>query len=276
MNDHASEVRAGARFRFGANWQRFLTALNDQRIEEAKQSLQRMLGVQSLAGHTFLDVGSGSGLFSLAACALGAKVHSFDYDPQSVACTAELKRRYFPAADWVVESGSVLDQNYLRGLGQFDVVYSWGVLHHTGQMWQAFANVTPLVKRGGLLFIAIYNRQPYLSGYWTVVKQLYNRAPSPLQSLADIGFFAFFAVQLFVADLLRGKSPARRYSGTGLRGMTLYYDIVDWIGGWPFEVAAPEEVFRYFNGRGLVLHELVTCGGRHGCNEFVFRDAGVP
>ena len=66
------------------------------RIEEAKASLKQMLDVDSLTGKTFLDVGSGSGLFSLAAIMLGVKVYSFDYDPQSVACTTELKRRYFP------------------------------------------------------------------------------------------------------------------------------------------------------------------------------------
>lgn len=119
-------------------------------FEEAKSSLRRMLNVESLEGKTFLDVGSGSGLFSLAARRLGAKVHSFDYDPKSVACTRELKRRYFPEdPQWTIEEGSVLDRDYLTRLGQFDVVYSWGVLHHTGAMWEALGNVAPLVAGGG-------------------------------------------------------------------------------------------------------------------------------
>ena len=121
MTNPAIEIQQGERFGFGANWTRFLAVLNDERIEEAKSSLKRMLNVESLDGKTFLDAGSGSGLFSLAARLLGAKVHSFDYDPQSVACTAELKRRYFPDDGWVVESGSVLDKGYLSRLGQFDV-----------------------------------------------------------------------------------------------------------------------------------------------------------
>src|SRR5205807_740046 len=127
-------------------------------IAEAESSLKRMLEVESLAGRSFLDIGSGSGLFSLAARRLGARVRSFDYDPQSVACTRELRRRFYPDdADWQIEEGSVLDEGYVRALGTFDVVYSWGVLHHTGAMWRALAHAALPVAVGGKLFIAIYN-----------------------------------------------------------------------------------------------------------------------
>lgn len=229
-----------------------------------------MLNVESLVDKTFLDVGSGSGLFSLAARMLGAKVYSFDYDPQSVACTAELKRRYFPNDDWVVESGSVLDREYLSRLGQFDVVYSWGVLHHTGSMWEALGNVAPLVKPEGQLFLAIYNKQQFISAYWMVVKRLYNRSWPKVRCLLNFGFFLFFASELFAADAFRGRNPILRYRGVGHRGMSVYRDVVDWIGGWPFEVATPEEIFNFFKERELSLTKLVTCGGKHGCNEFVF------
>ena len=132
------EIVSGRRFGFGDNWNSFLRVVNDERIEAAAASLAEMLGTHDLNGRRFLDAGSGSGLFSLAARQLGATVYSFDYDRQSVACTAELRRRYFPDdADWIVQEGSVLDTAFLDTLGVFDVVYSWGVLHHTGALWQA-------------------------------------------------------------------------------------------------------------------------------------------
>lgn len=173
-----------ARFAFGANWSRFLSVLDDDRIAEAEKSLQNMLGVTDLKAKTFLDIGSGSGLFSLAARRLGAKVHSFDYDKQSVACTAELKRRYFDGdAAWQVEQGSALDTEYMRQLGQFDVVYSWGVLHHTGAMWIGIENASRRVTNSGRLFIAIYNDQGLKSHGWWLVKYLYNKLPWPLDTL---------------------------------------------------------------------------------------------
>lgn len=276
MSDHAIEVQKGERFGFGANWTRFLSVLNDERIEEAKSSLKRMLKIESLEGKTFLDVGSGSGLFSLAARLLGAKVHSFDYDPQSVACTAELKRRYFPDDDWIVELGSVLDKEYLSRLGQFDMVYSWGVLHHTGKMWEALGNVALLVKRDGQLFIAIYNKQQFFSVYWIFVKRLYNRSSSIVQRMLSYGYFLFFSAGLFTADALRGRSPISRYRGVGSRGMSMYHDVVDWIGGWPFEVAMPDEIVNFFRKQNFILIGLVTCGRKHGCNEFVFKANPQP
>ncbi|MFP6889658.1 MAG: class I SAM-dependent methyltransferase [Nitrospinota bacterium] len=125
-------------FPFGKNWSRFLSVLTEERIQEAEVSLREMMDLPSVEGKSFLDIGSGSGLFSLAAKNLGARVHSFDYDENSVACTLELNNRYHPeTGGWTVERGFALDEKYMMSLDQFDIVYSWGVLHHTGDMWRA-------------------------------------------------------------------------------------------------------------------------------------------
>ncbi len=168
------QVKKGERFEFGKNWQNFLSLLNEERIITAEKSLKAMLQVENLQDKTFLDVGSGSGLFSLAAKRLGANVHSFDYDPHSVNCAKELKNRYYPQDEhWKIEQGSVLNGDYLSSLGQFDIVYSWGVLHHTGDMWQSFKNIIPLAKNEGKIFIAIYNDQGFQSLVWRKIKQIY-------------------------------------------------------------------------------------------------------
>lgn len=273
--EHAAEVAQGRRFEFGANWTRFLSALDDGRIAEAESSLRAMLGLTpgaSLAGKSFLDIGSGSGLFSLAARRLGAVVRSFDYDPKSVACTRELQRRYFPGdPGWVVEEGSILDERYVATLGTFDVVYSWGVLHHTGEMWRALEQAQHMVNPGGLLWVAIYNKQAGLSTYWLWVKRLYNALPAVLKRPFAGVYLIYFAVLLFVADVVRARPPLRRYRGQGHRGMSLYHDVVDWVGGLPFEVASPKELIGFYEECGFSVVKLKTCGTKHGCNEVVVR-----
>lgn len=262
------------RFSFGRNWTRFLSVLTEERILRAEASLSDMLGRQHLDGVRFLDAGCGSGLFSLAARRRGARVVSFDFDPDSVACAAQLRERFFPGdSAWEILQGSVLDRSFLATLGQCDIVYSWGVLHHTGDLWLGLARITEPLAPGGQLFIAIYNDQGLRSKAWRLVKRFYcSGRPGRLCTMAA-GVPAMVCACL-LRDVLRGTSPLRRYTRYEQeRGMAVWYDWVDWLGGYPFEVARPSAIRAFYAARGLHLQRERLTGG-WGNNEFVFQCPG--
>lgn len=258
------------RFEFGKNWTAFLPTVDASRIEEAEASLKAMLGVSSLAGKTFLDIGCGSGLFSLAARRLGAEVYSFDYDEHSVECCRTLKEHYFPLGEsWIVERGSVLDMAYMNSLGSFDIVYSWGVLHHTGNMRVALKNAAYKVSIGGVLYIALYNDQGALSKFWSHVKRFYcgGYVGKALVCTIFIPMFFLFSV---LSGVLKAGNPFFDFLNyKKKRGMSIYYDWLDWLGGYPFEAARADELVNQFLKEKYILMNIKTTNG-WGCNEFVF------
>ena len=259
-------------FAFGKNWSQFLKHLDEMRIKIAEKSLQDALNVSDLSGKAFLDIGSGSGLFSLAAHRLGAEVFSFDYDHDCVSCTQYLKKTYGHLAPaWSVVQGSVLDPVFLNTLAPADILYSWGVLHHTGHMYQAFENIYPLVKKEGKLFISIYNDQGRPSRIWTKIKKTYTGSGTILKKLLLYPCFLYLWGPRFFMDFVTRAHPLITWNAYKKnRGMSAWHDVVDWVGGYPFEVAKPEDVFHFFTSRGFVLETMKTCGGKLGCNEFVF------
>jgi 2-polyprenyl-3-methyl-5-hydroxy-6-metoxy-1,4-benzoquinol methylase len=275
MPDHAlTETSDGVlqRFAFGANWASFSRLIDEDRMREARDSISSRLG--DLAGLSFLDAGCGSGLFSLAAVQLGAeRVLSFDLDEQSVATARSLQRRFDDGTGhWTVDQGDILDRTYLDRLGEWDVVYSWGVLHHTGDMTRGWENVARAVAPGGRLFLSIYNDQGLKSRIWSIVKRTYHRIPVPLRPL----YVALAMAPREVASaLLSGPAEyLRRWRGYKTnRGMSRWHDLVDWVGGYPFEVAKPEVVFDFFRARDFDLEWMLTCAGGLGCNQFVLRRA---
>ncbi|MEU1598995.1 class I SAM-dependent methyltransferase [Streptomyces sp. NPDC005708] len=273
MIDCETEISQGRRFAFGRNWLRFEQLIDEERVTLARRSLESALGTKDLTGRTFLDVGCGSGLFSLAALRMGARVRSFDYDPDSVSAAEKVRLEFAPDGDWSVCRGSILDASFVKELGQADIVYSWGVLHHTGSLWRALEAACGLVAPGGTLYVSIYNDQGVESRVWTSVKRRYNMSGAFGRRLLLTGSRLYLdrhyplRAMLGVAKHLRGTSsgPIPRP-----RGMSRKHDLVDWVGGYPFEVATPEDIFAFCRERDFELRHLKTCRGGIGCNEFVF------
>lgn len=267
-----AEGKEKVTFSFGRNWQQFTKSHLDAEGERiASASLEEFLEKNDLQGQTFLDIGCGSGLFSLAAYRLGAsRVVSVDVDPYSVASTTELRNAAGAPKNWHVIHGSILDSACTASLEPADVVYAWGSLHHTGNMWQAIRNAAALVQPEGLFFLAIYNRVEGRgsSDYWLRMKKLYNRSSTPVKRAMEVAYVIRYHV---LTDLIRLKNPYATFRNYKTRGMNFWIDVRDWLGGYPYETARADEIFRFCTRElNLSLVNLQTVNNL-GCNEFLFR-----
>lgn len=256
-------TRSGERvgFSFGENWQKYVGGLDESRLTRAQASLCVSFAGAELAGHTFLDLGCGSGIFSLAARRLGATVTSVDVDPASVACALGLRG---DDADWTVVEQSVLEPT---GLPQADRVYSWGVLHHTGAMWEAVDKALTLVAPGGLACIALYNTPNHLAVHM-FLKRTYNRVPGFVRRAMVLGYGSAW---LAASTLVNRRNPLTyvRHYGDGARGMSFWRDVEDWLGGLPFECTEPDEFALRLPEGFEVVNVLVRSPGA--CNEYLLR-----
>jgi SAM-dependent methyltransferase len=253
-------------FAFGENWASYAGLVDEPRVEQATANLRRLVG--DLAGRTFLDIGCGSGLHALAAARLGAsRIVAIDIDPRSVETARALLSRFGVSAQI-----AVADILKARDLGTFDVVYSWGVLHHTGAMHEAIARASDCVRPGGLFAFALYRRTPFC-GFWKVEKRLYSRAPKFVQDAWRSLYVAAFAFRQWT--LGRSFREFVRQYGQD-RGMEYYHDVHDWLGGYPYESIAPQEVAETVAALGFEhVRDFPLAPGSGlfgtGCHEYVYR-----
>jgi 2-polyprenyl-6-hydroxyphenyl methylase/3-demethylubiquinone-9 3-methyltransferase len=236
-------------FEFGRNWSEFSGLIDEARVAQAVAGLERLSGPGAIAGKTFLDIGCGSGIHSLAALQLGAsRLVAVDLDPQSVATTRDVLTRFAPHTHWEVREQSVFNLDPHQ-LGTFDIVYAWGSLHHTGALHEAWRLAAQLVAPGGMLIVAIY-RKTRLCGLWKVEKWLYSRSPSWLQGCAR----GVFVTAMRLAFLVTGRDfrAYRDNYGKSFRGMDYYRDVHDWMGGYPYESISPAKAEEFCRSIGFV------------------------
>ena len=261
----------GISFSFGKNWKNYLNSLTVEKIQIAKQSLKDFLG--NITGKTCIDIGSGSGIFSYSMFALGAKeITSVDIDSFSVQCSNYLRKKVKNPERWNIYQGSILDKKFISQFGKYDIVYSWGVLHHTGNMWEAIKNAASLVNDNGVFFLAIYNKTKS-SRFWLEVKKIYNLSPRIGKKLMN---FLLFSVMYFILPLLSLKNPLIRLKNYKKnRDMDPMTDVKDWLGGYPFEVATFKEIVTFLNridqNFKLVKYNKVN-PGVNANNELVFKN----
>jgi len=229
-------------FEFGRNWLEYAELINADRIEQAVRGLERLTGHEAITGQSFLDIGCGSGLHSLAALRLGAaRVVAVDLDPHSVATAKQVLSQNAPDNQWDVRELSVFDLDPTQ-LGEFDVVYAWGSLHHTGALHEAWTRASKMVAPGGILIVAVY-RKTRLCGLWKIEKWIYTKSPAWVQYCLR----AVFVNAMRLAFFLTGRDfrKYRNSYGQSFRGMNYEHDVHDWMGGYPYESISPSEADRF-------------------------------
>jgi 2-polyprenyl-6-hydroxyphenyl methylase/3-demethylubiquinone-9 3-methyltransferase len=260
--------KMNTRYDFGRNWSDLAARLDHHHLEEAKRNLARLAG--DVKGLSFLDLGCGSGLHSAAALALGAtNVHALDYDPICVATTKSVLERFVPDKKWIVERADALSPGTLPK-ERFDVVYSWGVLHHTGDMWRAIRNVVALVGPNGRFCVALYVATPFCRA-WQIEKRLYSKHKW-LRPLIKWPYVAGLLLRKQIAGR-NGLLYIRNYRNS--RGMEFMSDVDDWLGGYPYESISPPDLIGDIKERGfrLVYENAPPLGTGFfgtGCGEWCF------
>ncbi|MCA9395805.1 MAG: class I SAM-dependent methyltransferase [Candidatus Omnitrophica bacterium] len=257
------------KFEFGINWKDFSdSSLSEEKYKEAKSSLKKLFQDIPFQGKRFLDVGCGSGIFSLSAIDLGAaEVVGIDCDQSSVIASSENSKKIMNSGEEESQRLSffkkdILNESDIQSLGRFDLVYAWGSLHHTGDMYKALENCAKLVSPGGYLAVAIYNRH-FTSPVWRIIKRTYVSSPKWLQK---IWIWIFYPL-IYCAKFCVTRSNPHDMK----RGMNFYHDVVDWVGGYPYQYASAAEIIEFMRVKGFESVSLNSAGVPTGCNEFLFR-----
>lgn len=270
------------RFAFGDNWQRFVDGIDERSVFAAVDSLTASFGHNQLSGKKFVDVGCGSGIFSLAAVLMGAKVISFDSDADSVVAAKRVRKRFleliadkgFLESNWHIFQSSILDSETLKKIEGCDIYYCWGVAHHTGNMLRANENLVSLLDHHAILYLALYNDQDHVSVIWREIKRRYCTRKTRLGRWFWLmqGLVMLLVVDRIYRTLKNIRQNTKSVTNLHRKAsMNFYIDFIDWVGGYPYEVISIDAFVNWAANRGCEVDVIVDVGNRLGCNEYLIR-----
>ena len=260
------------KFSFGENWHKFTNeSFSKERLNISTRELLNSLRLENLEEKTFIDIGCGSGIHSMSAWKSRARtVLSIDIDPQSVLSTLKLHELSGKPKNWEIQQGSILDSDFISKFGNYDVVYSWGVLHHTGNRWNALRNISSLINENGILFIALYADEMYHTPspqFWIDIKKKYNEASTEKKTELEEWYAWEYSLKPYVTKGINPFTAIRNYKES--RGMEFWTDVRDWLGGYPMDFAKTKDVVNFFLDEcGLEVLDIKTGLGN---TEFIFR-----
>jgi 2-polyprenyl-3-methyl-5-hydroxy-6-metoxy-1,4-benzoquinol methylase len=237
-------LKEDGNFSFGFNWIDYAkNRLNEAIISQHLSDLAQIYNEIDNRG-ALLDLGSGSGLSSLCFLRLGFNsVTSVDLDPYSIeAGEATMERFGEPyRGRWNTHQANILDPLFVAAnSNKYDVVYSWGVLHHTGDMWQAIRNAASLVANKGIFHITLYRS----GGMYTQhLRMKFAFLMSDREGKKRILFDYLNLIEKTVNHSV--------FLPKDHRGMNHFNDALDWLGGVPYEVADPDVLQSYLFSLGF-------------------------
>ena len=205
---------------------------------------------EGVKGKKVLDAGSGSGMVSIAFAVMGASVTGVDITSKCIENGRKRAKAFGVECRFVQSDLTMLDLHE-----DFDIIYSWGVLHHTADAKASFFRLVEHLRPGGEIIIAVYLRTAF-SSFWNFSRVFYQSSPG----------FAKTAFRRSASVLLNGYDAVRkalmkkeRYM---LRGTSNEELVNDWFGVPHRTFHTYTEVYEWFREKGLDYRLVNPATGR--------------
>ncbi|MFQ6107920.1 MAG: class I SAM-dependent methyltransferase [Candidatus Aminicenantales bacterium] len=214
---------------------------------------------EEVLNKSVLDAGCGTGVFSIIFARMGAlSVVGIDISKRS------LERAQRQADQLGLQNATFQKVNMLRlpfTDACFDIVWSWGSVHHTADPFGCLAELIRVLKPGGSLLVAVYRRTGLTFLHETLRKGLIR-----LPSKYWIPFSRFLSLVAAPGISLFKKRDKSR------KGEKLEQLLFDWFFVPIRHSYLPEEIKSFLVKRGLVIKKYLPFSGRfNSTSNFIFK-----